>query len=153
MSRWKSWFLVVGVAALGFACDGGGGPKGQGGALEAEEDVLEDDLFEAPEACVPQCGAAVCGDDGCGGTCGTCGADETCADGACVSECAACMESGCAWELSRCDANWECPALMQCLSGCGSDSCMESCLYSYYGGADDLLDLLECVDDECSWEC
>ena len=37
------------------------------------------------EPCVPGCGLKVCGDDGCGGSCGECGTDELCdADGACV---------------------------------------------------------------------
>ncbi|MDP6945929.1 MAG: hypothetical protein QF464_17395, partial [Myxococcota bacterium] len=33
--------------------------------------------------CTPACGDAVCGDDGCGGDCGTCAADEFCQDGGC----------------------------------------------------------------------
>lgn len=40
-----------------------------------------------PEACTPACGGRVCGDDGCGGSCGTCGAGTTCSDGTCVSGC------------------------------------------------------------------
>lgn len=35
--------------------------------------------------CVPQCGNKVCGSNGCGGTCGTCGSNETCSAGACVA--------------------------------------------------------------------
>ena len=34
--------------------------------------------------CVPQCGANVCGDDGCGGSCGVCGAGTSCDGGQCV---------------------------------------------------------------------
>ena len=37
--------------------------------------------------CVPDCGGKACGDDGCGGSCGTCAADETCnAAGACIPD-------------------------------------------------------------------
>lgn len=35
------------------------------------------------EECTPSCAEAVCGDDGCGGSCGSCGADEACAAGVC----------------------------------------------------------------------
>jgi hypothetical protein len=36
--------------------------------------------------CVPNCSGRVCGDDGCGGSCGTCAANQVCrVDGACVS--------------------------------------------------------------------
>ena len=34
-------------------------------------------------ACVPSCGTAECGDDGCGGSCGACDTRETCVSGAC----------------------------------------------------------------------
>ncbi|MFH1529505.1 MAG: hypothetical protein ABIK09_02095 [Pseudomonadota bacterium] len=162
MKRWMAWMVMVGMVALFSACDSGGdGNEEQSGALEQGADVFEDDVYEGAEAepgveprvCVPQCGGAECGPDGCGGTCGSCSSGDVCDAGECVSECGVCMETECAYEASACNSNWECPSLMQCLSGCGSDSCMESCIYSYYGGADDLIDLLECVDAECSWEC
>ncbi|MFT7625434.1 MAG: hypothetical protein ACI9WU_004625 [Myxococcota bacterium] len=39
------------------------------------------------ECCDPQCGSKKCGDDGCGGTCGTCPGGNVCnATGACVKE-------------------------------------------------------------------
>ncbi len=34
--------------------------------------------------CEPQCGERQCGDDGCGGSCGTCGENESCVAGFCV---------------------------------------------------------------------
>lgn len=38
--------------------------------------------------CMPQCGGKQCGPDGCQGTCGQCGAQETCTpQGTCVSKC------------------------------------------------------------------
>jgi len=39
--------------------------------------------------CEPACGAAECGDDGCGGSCGDCAAPLVCAAGACSDECGA----------------------------------------------------------------
>ncbi len=37
-----------------------------------------------PGACTPNCTGKVCGDDGCGGSCGTCPAGQTCHAGQCV---------------------------------------------------------------------
>jgi hypothetical protein len=39
-------------------------------------------------ACVPSCQMKICGDDGCGGSCGTCNANEACTNGRCVTQCA-----------------------------------------------------------------
>ncbi|MBN2495096.1 MAG: hypothetical protein JXR96_10930 [Deltaproteobacteria bacterium] len=38
--------------------------------------------------CVPDCSFRDCGSDGCGGSCGTCGANETCSSGQCIPTCA-----------------------------------------------------------------
>ncbi|MBX3187359.1 MAG: hypothetical protein KF819_10110 [Labilithrix sp.] len=40
-------------------------------------------LGACASACVPSCRARACGGDGCGGSCGTCAAGQTCVDGAC----------------------------------------------------------------------
>lgn len=37
------------------------------------------------ESCQPQCSGKQCGDDGCGGSCGTCASGTVCQDGACVA--------------------------------------------------------------------
>jgi hypothetical protein len=42
-------------------------------------------------ACTPKCGGKQCGDDGCGGSCGTCPAGKTCADGQCVAQGSECL--------------------------------------------------------------
>ncbi len=50
-------------------------PRGDGGSLpDAAKDIL----------CVPDCSGRVCGSDGCGGSCGTCKANEVCQGGACL---------------------------------------------------------------------
>ncbi len=124
-------------------------------------DTVSDDAYgdegeeegEPLDACVPQCSGKECGDDGCGGTCGGCGYDETCNVGVCMSECGACTQTQCSWQMENCEANWECGALLSCAAGCGSDSCIESCIYSYIDGADDLMNLLECMDSKCSYAC
>ena len=38
----------------------------------------------APDLCFPNCQGLLCGDDGCGGSCGACGADRICGSGKCV---------------------------------------------------------------------
>ena len=60
--------------------------------------------------CTPHCGSNVCGDDGCGGSCGTCSdpARSICLGGACVSACD--------------------PTPIRChFAVCGSDECGGSC--------------------------
>lgn len=37
--------------------------------------------------CTPNCQMKICGDDGCGGSCGNCGANEACMNGRCVTQC------------------------------------------------------------------
>ena len=49
------------------------------GAIHTGEPVGAD----AAPGCVPACGTATCGDDGCGGPCGTCDGDELCTAGTC----------------------------------------------------------------------
>ncbi len=44
--------------------------------------VVDDFGFEV-SCCVPQCGDKVCGDDGCGGECGTCDPSQWCVEGGC----------------------------------------------------------------------
>jgi agmatine/peptidylarginine deiminase len=38
------------------------------------------------DQCTPNCNGKQCGDDGCGGTCGSCGLDESCNQGSCVGD-------------------------------------------------------------------
>ena len=59
-------------------------------------------------ACVPACTNLECGDDGCGGVCGTCAAGETCTDGLCVGACQPqcagkeCGDDGCGGTCGTC---------------------------------------------------
>ena len=63
-------------------------PVDQGGACATTDCQLPTCvcLDGTCEACDPQCDLRLCGDDSCGGSCGTCGADEGCNEetGACV---------------------------------------------------------------------
>ncbi|MFK8003175.1 MAG: hypothetical protein AB8H86_26635 [Polyangiales bacterium] len=91
--------------------------------------------------CAPSCGDAVCGDNGCGGSCGTCGVGEACSEGRCVSGCAPrcsgreCGADGCGGTCGTCGGGENC-ADGSCVgvctpdcSGreCGSDGCGGSC--------------------------
>ena len=51
---------------------------------DGAEDPSGEHAKACPGTCAPACEGLTCGDDGCGGTCGTCGADETCEAGVCV---------------------------------------------------------------------
>ncbi len=55
------------------------------------------DAVDAPGWCAPNCStwSRACGPDGCGGTCGTCNDDETCADGICKDPNASDCPSAC----------------------------------------------------------
>src|SRR5262245_59420620 len=61
-----------------------------------------------PPRCTPNCTGKICGDDGCGGTCGTCpGAQDVCQNGhcICVPQCApanACGANGCNGSCGTC---------------------------------------------------
>jgi hypothetical protein len=48
--------------------------------------VLTTQCTDCTGGCTPSCGGKACGDDGCGGSCGTCGAGTTCEAGACVAQ-------------------------------------------------------------------
>ncbi len=52
---------------------------------DAPLDALSDSPSEAA-ACTPACDSKICGDDGCGGLCGTCDGGRVCDQGACVCD-------------------------------------------------------------------
>ena len=69
------------------------------------------------DACFPDCEGHQCGDDGCGGSCGTCEAEATCNDrGRCVLPCQAdctdrvCGGDGCGGSCGDCDGGLACLA-------------------------------------------
>ena len=122
-------------------------------AIGCGEPVGDSAYYEDAAVCVPECGEAQCGDDGCGGTCGSCDADEDCYDGDCMTECSYCMQESCGAEIAACESNADCVSLLSCMSACSTEDCMYSCMYAYPGGIDDLYDLLVCMDDECDDAC
>ncbi len=93
--------------------------------------------------CQPKCAGKQCGDDGCGGSCGTCTAGTACGAGdqciACIPSCAGklCGDNGCGGTCGQCEANQSCSpqgkcttatCVPQCLGKeCGSDGCDGTC--------------------------
>ena len=66
-----------------------------------------------PEPCVPACDAKTCGDDGCGGSCGTCTAPATCvSSNCCTPECTdlVCGDDGCGGSCGDCGDGQQCTA-------------------------------------------
>ena len=73
---------------------------------------------QCPPMCFPKCSGKFCGDDGCGGSCGTCPSGYSCESGTCQDFCPCASGSccdGCNYESSNfvcgSDADWEygCP--------------------------------------------
>ena len=94
--------------------------------------------FACIDICYPACEGLLCGDDGCGGSCGECAENENCLDGLCQCtpscEGIQCGDDGCGGSCGEC-AYWK----EACLSGacvcqpccdlkeCGPDGCGGSC--------------------------
>lgn len=105
---------VSGSAQTTGVDDAGGldsGPPADTGFLEDRSSGNGDsngaDAWTA-DICIPNCGSALCGDDGCGGSCGTCtGANDVCVAGSC--ECTpdcdgkTCGDNGCGGNCGECN--------------------------------------------------
>ncbi len=75
--------------------------------------------------CVPSCLGATCGDDGCGGSCGSCGTDEVCSGGVCTTCTPACTglecgDDGCGGTCGTCSSGELCRAGL-CEASCNPD--------------------------------
>lgn len=97
--------------------------------------------------CTPSCGGRTCGDDGCGGSCGTCASDRTCsASGSCVcaagrTDCGgACVDTSS--DAAHCGA---CGNACSASEVCSSASCASSCTPSCAGRS--------CGADGCGGSC
>jgi len=103
----------------------------------------------------------VCGDNGCGGLCGSCAQGLLCSDGLCVAECTpscagkVCGDDGCGGTCGSCPAGATCNA-GQCLTGCtpqcsgkvcGDDGCGGTCGACAAGAT---CEDGECVTEECT---
>ena len=106
-------------------------------------DCVEDG--EAP--CTPSCGGKNCGDDGCGGSCGTCPGGQTCSSGVCTGgggdACGGVTEKG------TCEGN----TLKYCAGG--QLKTFDCTTYSKVCGYDASFDWYDCVEDttSCTPDC
>jgi LmbE family N-acetylglucosaminyl deacetylase len=99
-----------GGGASGGGTDGGE-TGGSGGAGASGDDAASDGGGTAGDdgACVPDCTGRECGDDGCGGSCGSCGADEVCSDGVCACDPADCACGAPGWPVDPATGANVCP--------------------------------------------
>jgi hypothetical protein len=81
-----------------------------------------------PPGCTPQCDGRTCGDDGCEGTCGSCGNNEICDSGTCICipDCApsnACGADGCGGSCGTCAPNPTCQGTQVTVTECRGGVC------------------------------
>ncbi|MCG3172678.1 MAG: hypothetical protein GMKNLPBB_00832 [Myxococcota bacterium] len=82
--------------------------------------------------CIPFCGGMQCGDDGCGGSCGNCGAGQKCAQGKCYRDLKHC---------DICSSAEECPLGEVCVVGGSTQKkCRSACKVG---------DLCGCIQGGC----
>ena len=103
-----------------------------------------------PTGCLPNCTGAVCGDDGCGGTCGTCPSGQFCNIGQCLGNCSAyktdCQSCICNVDNTCCTTPWDAHCDNLCVgSGCDSVCSSATCTPKCSGKA--------CGDDGCGGAC
>ncbi len=81
--------------------------------------------------CVPNCTGKSCGDDGCGGSCGTCLGGQTCTNGACSCPSGyLCSDSTC----HECCADADCPTNQVCDRQSQTCVCAPNCTDKTCGG-------------------
>ncbi len=135
-----SLFLVVTTALLSGCDQDTSSPDGSVGMVFVSGQSRSGSLANSSglaDLCLPQCPVDACGDDGCGGSCGTCDEGSACVDGqcvigACVGDCAdkECGDNGCGESCGECLA-----ADSQCVSGlCVGIDCIPDCDGNVCGG-------------------
>lgn len=124
--------------------------------------------------CTPNCDWMECGDDGCGGSCGTCDEGMYCQSGMCVGDCEPdcygkeCGDDGCGNYCGECDWNFYCNENFECVCEpycygmeCGDDGCGGTCgtcddnSYCEYGQCicEPYCWGKDCGDDGCGGSC
>jgi hypothetical protein len=144
----RSLVAILATAAFGlFVVPACGGDSGGGESDTVGTDTNGGDNVQPDGACTPACtnddgSARACGPDGCGGTCGTCAAGQTCdANGACTGEVCTpacdgkvCGPDGCEGSCGSCATgqtcdNGQCVNCTPACDGktCGPDGCGGTC--------------------------
>ena len=122
---------------------------------------------EAPQ-CEPSCDGLTCGDDGCGGSCGSCEDGTFCVEGQCASDCTPscdsvqCGDDGCGGSCGSCNDGESCDnglCAATCTPNCaekdcGDDGCGGSCGACSDGSScDNGLCAENCIPDCINKEC
>ena len=123
-------------------------------ASDLEPDIVGPDMADfvdgggkdAADVCVPQCEGKACGDDGCGGECGSCPENTYCEEGACACEYVFCENEDmapwlCCSEGQVCGAHGCCTPDCE-TKECGEDGCGGKCGECAPGGT--------CIAGECT---
>ena len=114
------------------------------------------------DQCFPVCEGKECGDDGCGGECGTCPtAAPDCTEGICVAECIPdcegreCGSDGCGGKCGSCQVDGSTCLEGQCTGGCEPDCDGKDCGDDGCGGSCGKCEAPdeECVNDLCVTTC
>ena len=112
------------------------------------EVIDSDDAVDTKDVCVPDCVDKDCGDDGCGGSCGSCsGCESLCQDSLCVPE------AQVDWGCHDGDIHWKdsCGAWGEFKKPCGEFGCTPGS--QFCSGCEELCSGLECgpagPDDAC----
>ncbi len=114
--------------------------------------------------CTTNCTGRQCGDDGCGGQCGTCAGGYSCTSGWCIASCTPqcmtadgwrleCGSDGCGGQCGTCPTGASCqngqciPSCTPSCGGrtCGADGCGGQCGYCWDGAT--------CVNGRCQNQC
>ncbi|GEM_PF-1058452 len=156
-----AWQEVIDCAGSGQLCLAGACVACVGSALRCQGDTVEMcvsnawqtviDCAASAQVCVdgacqavcdPDCAGKECGDDGCGGTCGSCQAGESCdGSGQCVTGCTPdcagkeCGDDGCGDTCGSCQAGESCDGSGQCVTGCTPDCTGKECGDDGCGGS------------------
>jgi hypothetical protein len=154
----------------GNGCRAGGGCD-DGLICEADLCQPKAPVEDPLEGCTPACDGALCGPDGCGGSCGDCGGLENCVAGECVCapQCNGlqCGDDGCGGSCGTCTGDLECMAGV-CICHpecdgmeCGDNGCGGTCGECEWPAecfdgtclCEPDCDWSECGDDGCGGSC
>jgi len=102
-------------------------------------------------SCVANCSGKNCGDNGCGGSCGTCSSTQFCSGaGVCVDNCTPnctsthnCGDDGCGGSCGSCNSGNLCTQGNCCTVNAGIQVCSDNCHDTYFNG--------NAVSNACDW--
>lgn len=67
--------------------------------------------------------------------------------------CGDCMATSCCSPLQTCDQSFDCLDFLGCYQNCTDQLCVDACVETYPYGADEYINLDDCLLNSCSLEC